>query len=134
MKDDSGNEILAEFWGRTSAEEAKQLKEGMVLQLDCVSIRVHGTGKRTLSGTHFVDSDQAHSLMVIIPKGMRSDELVKLGPEKGNRISEDGSGSGFSQMDTTGQMYPDQRSLPQSPSLRRLASDSILNDSVGSPA
>ena len=128
MKDDSGDEILAEFWGRTSAEEAKQLKEGMVLQLDCVSVRVHGTGKRTLTRT------SVNSLMVIIPKGMRSDELVKLGPEKGNRISEDGSGSGFSQMDTTGQMYPAQRSLPQSPSLRRLASDSILNDSLGSPA
>ncbi len=133
MKDDSGDEILAEFWGKTFAEEAKQLKEGMVLQLDCVSIRVHGTGKRTLSGTHFADSEQAHSFMVISPKGPRSDELVKLGPEKGNRISEAWSGSGFSQMDTTGQMYPAQRSLPQSPSLGRLASDSILNDSLGSP-
>jgi hypothetical protein len=133
IKDDSGDEILAELWGKTFAEEAKQLKEGMVLQLDCVSIRVHGTGKRTLSGTHFADSEQAHSFMVISPKGPRSDELVKLGPEKGNRISEAWSGSGFSQMDATGKMYPAQRSLPQSPSLGRLASGSILNDSLGSP-
>ena len=133
MKDDSGDEILAELWGKTFTEEAKQLTPGMVLQLDCVSIRVNGTGKRTLSGTHFVDSNQAHSFMVISPKGPRSDELVKLGPEKGNRISEAWSGSGFSQMDTTGLMYPAQCSLPQSPSLGRLASDSILNDSLGSP-
>ena len=133
MKDDSGDEILAELWGKTFVEEAKQLCQGMVLQLDCVSIRVHGTGKRTLSGEHFADSEQAHSFMVISPKGPRSDELLKLGSEKGNRISEAWSGSGFSQMDATGKMYPAQRSLPQSPSLGRLASGSILNDSLGSP-
>jgi hypothetical protein len=133
MKDDSGDEILAELWGKTFKEQAEQLKPGMVLQLDCVSIRVNGTGMRTLHGEHFVDSDQAHSFMVISPKGPRSDELFKLGPEKAHRISEPWKGSGFSQMDTTGLMYPAQCSLPQSPSLGRLASDSILNDSLGSP-
>ena len=134
MKDDSGDEILAELWGKTFVKEAVKLSPGMVLQLDCVGIKVSGTGKRTLTGEHFTDSEQAHSFMLISPKGPRSDELLKLGSEKANRISEAWSGSGFSRMDATGEMYPAQRSLPQSPSLGRLASGSILNDSLGSPA
>ena len=133
MKDDSGDEILAELWGKTFVKEAVKLSPGMVLQLDCVGIKVSGTGKRTLTGEHFTDSEPAHSFMLISPKGPRSDELKKLGSEKANRISAAWSGSGFSRMDATGEMHPAQRSLPQSPSLGRLASGSILNDSLGSP-
>jgi hypothetical protein len=134
IKDDSGDEILAELWGKTFKNEVEaKLSAGMVLQLDNVTIKVSGTGMRTLSGKHFADDDSAHSFMVISPNGPRSDELFKLGPEKAHRISEPWKGSGFSQMDTTGLMYPAQCSLPQSPSLGRLASDSILNDSLGSP-
>ncbi len=133
IKDDSGDEILAELWGKTFVKEAVKLSPGMVLQLDCVGIKVSGTGKRTLTGEHFTDSEPAHSFMLISPKGPRSDELKKLGSEKANRISAAWSGSGFSRMDATGEMHPAQRSLPQSPSLGRLASGSILNDSLGSP-
>ena len=134
IKDDSGDEILAELWGKTFKDAVEaNLSTGDVLQLDNVTIKVSGTGMRTLSGKHFADDDSAHSFMVISPNGPRSDELVNLGTERGNRISEPWKGSGFSPIENTGLMYPAQRALPQSPSLGRLASGSILNDSLGSP-
>ncbi len=106
IKDDSGDEILAELWGNTFVQQSTGIVIRSVVQLDNFSVKVSGTGARTLSGEHFKDSEKAHSWMIVDPKGKKTEDLKKLGSEKANRISKAWAGSGFSRMDSTGDMYP----------------------------